>query len=144
MHSRIITLNVSSNEEEIYEMMNGAADYVDERDIDEDWGNEILERIGTVDREQHIFRPDKDKVEMQLRNAYEYYQEHEVSCFIEFIDPLKVYSAASALEDKYGIYIYDDWEGYPVPWLQFLRNLYRNKELVNKEYSITGIYDYHF
>ena len=78
MHSRIIALNTRTNEDEVFEYMNGIADYVDDRGQDDDWGLEILERIGTVDREQHTFRPDRDKVIERLEAAYSYYQEQEI------------------------------------------------------------------
>ena len=81
MHSRIIALNVRTNEDEVFEYMNGIADYVDDRGQDDDWGLEILERIGTVDREAHTFRPDREKVIERLEAAYNYYQEQEIDSF---------------------------------------------------------------
>lgn len=143
MHSRIIALNARTNEDEVFEYMNGVADYVVDKGQDDDWGLEILERIGTVDREAHTFRPDRDKVIERLEAAYNYYQEQEIDSFEAFTDPMKVYRAASALEDRYAIYVYDDWNGYPVPWLEFLRQLYRYPKQGDQPYNITSIYDYH-
>lgn len=142
MHSRIIALNVITNEDEVFEYMNGVADYVVDRGQDDDWGLEILERIGTVDREAHTFSLDRQKVIETLWAAYNYYQEREIDTFDAFADSMRVYRAASALEDRYAIYIYDDWNGYPVPWLEFLRQRYKYPK-GDQTYTITSIYDYH-
>ena len=144
MHSRIIALNIKVGEDEVYAQMEGCADYVSELDRDNEWGLEILEHIGTVDRDALTFRADKAKVQEKLEAAYNIYQKAAITSFDEFTDQGKVWRAADALMDKFGVRVITDWSGCADPWLEFLRDLWRHPELMDKTWSITHIFDYHF
>lgn len=144
MHSRIIALNITTDEDEVYEQMEGCADYVSELDRDNEWGLEILEAIGTVDRDALTFRADKAKVQEKLEAAYNIYQKAAITSFEEFANQGKAWRAADALIDKFGVRVITDWGGYADPWLEFLRDLWRHPELMDKTWNITHVFDYHF
>lgn len=144
MHSRIIALNVETDEDEVYELMQGKADYTSECSLGDDWGLEILERIGTVDRTKMTWKADPEAVRSRLEAAYHHYLEHQIKSFDEFADEGKAWRAADALDSQYGVYIYEDWDGYPITWLEFLRHLYNNEALMTRTWDITSVYDYHF
>lgn len=143
MHSRVIALNITTDWDEVYEQMGGIADYVDEIETDEDWGLEILERIGTVDRDALTFTANRYDVLEMLEALYQRYQKVQINDLDDFIDQGKAWRAADALIDKFGVYVITDWSGYPKPWLEFLRDLYRNPDLMNKTWDIKHIFDYH-
>lgn len=143
MHSRVIALNITTDQDEVYEQMGGIADYVDEIEAGEDWGLEILERIGTVDRDAFTFKANRYEVLKTLEAQYQRYQKVQINDLDDFIDQGKAWRAADALIDKFGVYIITDRGGYPEPWLEFLRDLYGNPELMAKTWDITHVFDYH-
>lgn len=149
MHSRIIALGLNEkidhiHEDDMYEMMQGTADYVVEAEPDEEWGYEILRRIGTVDLEQMTFKADPVLVKQRLEDLWAAYQENIITSFDGFVDWLQVYRAKETLDDKFGVHIYSDWAGYPETWHEFLRGLWGNQELMDATWHISAIYDYHF
>jgi hypothetical protein len=144
MHSRIIALNIKVDEDEVYAQMEGCADYVSELDRDNEWALEILEAIGTVDKDALTFRADKTRVQEKLEAAYRIYQEAAIKSFDDFTSQGKVWRAADALEDRFGVRIITDWSGCADPWLEFLRDLWHHPELMDKTWNITHVFDYHF
>lgn len=144
MHSRIIALNITVDEDEVFTQMSGHADYVDEIEKDNEWALEILEHIGTVDKDALTFRADKAKVQEQLEIAYGIYRAAAINSFDDFTNQGKVWRAADALEDEFGVRIITDWSGCTDPWLEFLRDLWHHPELMDKTWDITHVFDYHF
>lgn len=143
MHSRVIALNIDIDQDEVFDYMCGYADYVDEIETNEDWALEILERIGTVDRDALTFKADASKVKEKLEAAFNHFTNIRIKTLEEFLNGVNVYRTIAALEDKFGIYVCTDWSGYPVVWLEFLRELWNNPELMAKTWNITHIFDYH-
>lgn len=145
MHSRIIAFNIDTDQDEVFEQLSGVADYVDEVERDDSWGLELLERIGTVDRDALTFKANRYEVLKMLEALYQRYQKVQINDLDDFIDPGKAWRAADALIDKFGAYVITgwDWSGYPEPWLEFLRDLYGNPELMDRTWNIAHIFDYH-
>ena len=144
MHSRIIALNSETNETEMFEMMHGDADYVIDRGLEDDWGFEILERIGTVDRKAATFKADAAKVRAQLEVWYDEYLDARLNGFEDFADDRKVYHLRSVLDEIHGIRVFSDWSGWPDTFHGFVRDLYSHPNLMDKVWEIKCIYDYHF
>ena len=144
MHSRIIALNIDTDQDEVFEQMGGVADYVDEVERDDSWGLELLERIGTVDRDALTFTANRHDVLEMLEALYQRYQKAAITSFDEFADPGKAWRAADALIDRFGVHVITDWSGYPEPCIEFLRDLYRRPDLMDRTWNITHIFDYHF
>ena len=140
MHSRIIALETTVSEDEVFEAMLSGVDYVSEMEEDS-WDLEILERIGAVDRRAQTFQADPAKVKMALEAMYDEYQGRAIRSFDEYVNSWKAWAARNAIEDKYDIYIF--W-GYPITWHDFLRQLYSDEETMSRTWKITGFFDYHF
>lgn len=146
MHSRIIALNGKTNEDEMFEKMDGRADYVTTKSIDERWGIEILESIGTVDMASLTFKADIEKVKARLEEFYKEYQESIINSFDDYVDSMKAYVLRSTIEPNFDVRIYSDYYGYPTSLHEFLRDLYYYKgtDFAEQIWSIDGIYDYHY
>lgn len=143
MHSRIITLNQPAiTEDEIFEMMPAAVDYVVKMPQGYPEAKTILEQLGNVTR--HVFTPTLERTRSTLEAHWEAFQEHAIECFTDFVDGGKVWWATTLLNDKYDLYVIDD-DGYPKTWREFMREVYKNLHTGgNLQWRVTGIFDYHF